>query len=55
VTAARAVIASVSIRWRVSWLGNNGESGTLPVLVTQRSTPLNVLQVQVVNAGEART
>jgi hypothetical protein len=55
VTAASAVIASVSIRWRVSWVGNNGESGTLPMLVTQRSTPLKVLQVQVVNAGEART
>jgi hypothetical protein len=55
VTPAGPVTATVSIYWQVTWRGNNGESGTLPVLVTQRSAQLNVLQVQVVNTAEARS
>jgi hypothetical protein len=35
-------------------VGSNGESGVLPLLVTQRPDQLNVLQVQVVNGAEAR-
>jgi hypothetical protein len=54
VTGAGPITATVSIYWRVTWVGNNGESGALPVLVTQRSAQLNVLQVQVVNTAEAR-
>jgi hypothetical protein len=54
VTGAGPVTATVSIYWRVTWVGNNSESGALPVLVTQRSAQLNVLQVQVVNTAEAR-
>jgi hypothetical protein len=54
VTPAGPVTARVSIYWQVTWTGNDGESGTLPVLVTQRSAQLHVLQVQVVNVAEAR-
>jgi hypothetical protein len=54
VTSDGPVTATVSIYWRVAWVGNNGQSGALPVLVTQRSAQLNVLQVQVVNGAEVR-
>ena len=54
VTGAGPVTATVSIYWRVTWVGNNGESGALPTLVTQRSAQLNVLQIQTVNGAEAR-
>jgi hypothetical protein len=54
VTSAGPVTATVSIHWQVTWAGSNGESGTLPVLVTERPAELNVLQVQVVNAAAAR-
>jgi hypothetical protein len=49
------VTATVSISWRVTWVGNNGESGALPVLVTQRSAQLNVLQIQTVNVPGPRS
>jgi hypothetical protein len=43
------VTTTVSIRWTVTWMGNNGESGQLPPLTTAASSTFAVQQVQVVN------
>jgi hypothetical protein len=44
-----SVTTTVSIRWTVTWTGNNGESGQLPPLTTAASSTFAVQQVQVVN------
>jgi hypothetical protein len=49
VSSEGPVTASVSILWQVTWVANNGMSGALPVLMTQASDRLNVIQTQVVN------
>jgi hypothetical protein len=49
VSSEGPVTASVSILWQVTWMANNGMSGALPVLMTQASDRLNVIQTQVVN------
>lgn len=43
------ITATVSTIWKVTWVGNNGTSGALPLLMTQASERLNVIQTQAVN------
>jgi len=49
VSSSGPVTATVSTVWRVTWVGNNGTSGSLPLLMTQASDRLNVIQTQTVN------
>lgn len=41
--------STVTIQWSVSWVGNDGESGTLPVLRTDATSQFIVEQIQTVN------
>jgi hypothetical protein len=41
--------STVSIQWDVTWTGNRGETGTLPVLQTQATSQFIVEQIQTVN------
>jgi hypothetical protein len=40
-----------TIQWRVSWRGNDGSSGELPLMQTQASSSYIVEQVETVNTG----
>ncbi|MBL8932798.1 MAG: hypothetical protein JNL54_21970 [Kineosporiaceae bacterium] len=42
------VTATVTIRWRVTWTGSNGESGVLPPLLTSATSSFAVQQIQAV-------
>lgn len=44
-----SVTATVTIQWRVTWTGSNGQAGTLPVLLTSASSSFMVEQIQAVN------
>ena len=44
-----SVTATVTIQWRVTWTGSNGQTGTLPVLLTSASSSFMVEQIQAVN------
>jgi len=49
VSSSGPITATVSTVWKVTWVGNNGTSGSLPLLMTQASGRLNVIQTQTVN------
>lgn len=44
-----SVTATVTIQWQVTWTGSNGQTGTLPVLLTSASSSFMVQQIQAVN------
>lgn len=44
-----SVTATVTIQWRVTWVGSNGQTGALPVLLTSASSSFMVQQLQAVN------
>jgi hypothetical protein len=45
------LMATVTIRWDVTWTGTGGAGGVFNGMTTQAAGPLQVLDVQVVNTG----